>query len=174
MAVVSHINRQGGFRLRTLNRHAPASSLGTGQIFVHESGPYPRGPEPSGRLSVETETPVRGMDLRRGRDAPLCISGIDPMPPLVLPLSSYLSGDRCASTPLVGHESACFPSGQTHPSRIVQGKDIQSPPSPGSPFWPSQTWFSELVSLLEGDPWEIPVRKDLLCQLQGRIWHPRP
>ncbi len=43
-----------------------------------------------------------------------------------------------------------------------------------APFWPSQTWFSELVSLLEGDPWEIPVRKDLLCQLQGRIWHPSP
>ncbi len=43
-----------------------------------------------------------------------------------------------------------------------------------APFWPSQTWFSELVSLLEGDPWEIPIRKDLLCQLQGRIWHPRP
>ncbi len=39
------------------------------------------------------------------------------------------------------------------------------------PFWPSQTWFSEFVSLLEGDPWEILVRKDLLCQLQGRIWH---
>ncbi len=43
-----------------------------------------------------------------------------------------------------------------------------------APFCPSQTWFSELVSLLEGDPLEIPVRKDLLCQLQGRIWHPRP
>ncbi len=23
-------------------------------------------------------------------------------------------------------------------------------------FWPSQMWFSELVSLLEGDPWEPP------------------
>ncbi len=43
-----------------------------------------------------------------------------------------------------------------------------------APFWPSQTWFSELISLMESDPWEIPVRKDLLGQLQGRIWHPRP
>ncbi len=55
------------------------------------------------------------------------------MPPLVLPLSPYLSGDRCASAPLVGHESVCFPSGQAHPSSIVQGEDIRSSPSPSSP-----------------------------------------
>ncbi len=24
-----------------------------------------------------------------------------------------------------------------------------------TPFWPSQTWFSELISLLDGDTWEI-------------------
>ncbi len=60
MAVVSHINHQGGFRSRTLNRHA--SSLGTRQIFVPESGPCPKGPVPSGGLSVETETQVGGMD----------------------------------------------------------------------------------------------------------------
>ncbi len=44
------------------------------------------------------------------------------------------SGDRCASTPLGGHESVCFPSGQVHPSSIVQGEDIRSPPSPGNPI----------------------------------------
>ncbi len=34
---------------------------------------------------------------------------------------------------MAGHESVCFPSGQAHPSGIVQGEDIRSPPSPGSP-----------------------------------------
>ncbi|XP_077060691.1 uncharacterized protein LOC143712393 [Siphateles boraxobius] len=43
-----------------------------------------------------------------------------------------------------------------------------------APFWPSQPWFSELIPLLESSPWRIPVREDLLSQLQGRIWHPRP
>ncbi len=42
------------------------------------------------------------------------------------------------------------------------------------PFWPSQTWFSELTPLLYRSPWEIPIRRDLLSQLQGRIWHPQP
>ncbi len=43
-----------------------------------------------------------------------------------------------------------------------------------APFWPSQTWFSELTPLLYRSPWEIPVRRDLLSQLQGKIWHPQP
>ncbi len=77
--------------------------------------------------------------IRHGRGGPLCISGVDPMPPLVLPLSLYLSGDRCTSTPLAGHESVCFPSGQAHPSGIVQGEDIRSPPS-GLPRHGSQSW----------------------------------
>ncbi len=84
----------------------PACSLGTGTFVVPESAPCPRGPEPSDVLSVETETQVGGMNaepsdggsllgtIRRGRGGPLCVSGIDPMPPLVLPLSPYLSEDR--------------------------------------------------------------------------------
>ncbi len=69
------------------------------------------------------------------------------MPPLVLPLSPYLSGDRCASALQAGHESVCFPSSQAHPSGIVQDEDIPCLLLV-APFWPSQTWFSELVSLL--------------------------
>ncbi len=104
---------------------APASSLGTGTFVVPESAPCPRGPEPSDVLSVETEIQVGGMNaeqpdggshfgtIRRGRGGPLCVSGIDPMPPLVLPLSPYLSGDRYK------HESVCFPSGQAHRGGIL-------------------------------------------------------
>ncbi len=61
---------------------APASSLGTGQVFVPESGSCPRGLEPSGGLLVKTEAQVRGMDaelpyggsdlgkIQRGRNGP--------------------------------------------------------------------------------------------------------
>ncbi len=136
---VSHQSPGGLPIVRPEQACVPASSLGTGQIFVPESGPCPRGPEPSGELSVETETQVGGMDAEppdggsdlgtiwRGRGGPLCVSGVDPVPPLVLPLSPYLFGDRCTSAPLAGHESVCFPSGQAHPSGIVQGEDIRSP-----------------------------------------------
>ncbi len=64
---------------------------------------------------------------KSSRGGPLCISGVDPMPPLVLPFLPYLSGDRCASTPLARHETICFLSG------LAQGEDVQSPSSPSSP-----------------------------------------
>ncbi len=63
----------------------------------------------------------------------LCVAGVDPMPPLVLSLSPCLSGGRCVSAPLAGHEAVCFPSGQAHPSGAAQGEDMWTPPSPSSP-----------------------------------------
>ncbi len=33
-------------------------------------------------------------------------------------------------------------------------------------------WFSELVRLLTAAPWPIPLRRDLLSQVNGTIWHP--
>ncbi|XP_062843308.1 uncharacterized protein LOC134302204 [Trichomycterus rosablanca] len=43
-----------------------------------------------------------------------------------------------------------------------------------APRWPRQPWFPWLLSLLQGAPWELPLRKDLLSQLKGQVWHPRP
>ncbi len=42
------------------------------------------------------------------------------------------------------------------------------------PHWPTRTWFPELISLTTAPPWRIPLRKDLLSQGLGTIWHPRP
>ena len=42
-----------------------------------------------------------------------------------------------------------------------------------APFWPGRVWFSDLVSLLDGSPREIPIRTDLHSQAQGTIIHPR-
>ncbi len=43
-----------------------------------------------------------------------------------------------------------------------------------APFWPAQVWFSDIMSLLAGQPWQIPLRRDLLSQAGGTIFHPRP
>ncbi len=39
-------------------------------------------------------------------------------------------------------------------------------------FWLGRVWFSDLISLLRGSTWEIPVRRDLLSQVEGTIFHP--
>ena len=43
-----------------------------------------------------------------------------------------------------------------------------------APYWPTRTWFSELILLATAPPWPIPLRKDLLSQGRGTLWHPRP
>ncbi len=45
---------------------------------------------------------------------------------------------------------------------------------PEKPHWPTRTWFPDLISLVTAPPWRIPLRKDILSQGLGTIWHPRP
>ncbi len=41
-----------------------------------------------------------------------------------------------------------------------------------APYWPNQTWFPELMLLATAPPWQIPLRRDLLSQRGGTLWHP--
>ncbi len=41
-------------------------------------------------------------------------------------------------------------------------------------YWPTRTWFPELMLLVTAPPWQILLRKDLLTQRRGTLWHPRP
>ncbi len=43
-----------------------------------------------------------------------------------------------------------------------------------APYWPTRTWFPELMLLMTAPPWQIPLRKDLLTQRWGTLWHPHP
>ncbi len=43
-----------------------------------------------------------------------------------------------------------------------------------APRWLAKPWFPLLLTLLVGKPRQLPVRRDLLSQLDGRIWHPDP
>uniref|UniRef100_A0A9J7WXJ0 Uncharacterized protein n=1 Tax=Cyprinus carpio carpio TaxID=630221 RepID=A0A9J7WXJ0_CYPCA len=63
---------------------------------------------------------------------------------------------------------------QTCPSHT---DTVQSPGRRGATiasgaYWPTLTWFPELVLLATASPWPIPLRKDLLTQRQGTVWHP--
>ncbi len=43
-----------------------------------------------------------------------------------------------------------------------------------TPLWRNQPWVLELFQLLKAAPGPIPLRRDLLSQANGTIWHPRP
>ena len=43
-----------------------------------------------------------------------------------------------------------------------------------APRWPSKHWLAEIIQLLAGEPWPLPIRSDLLSQAYGEIYHPHP
>ncbi len=42
------------------------------------------------------------------------------------------------------------------------------------PCWPNKLWFQLLHHLLTGPPAQLPIRPDLLTQLNGRLQHDQP
>ncbi|XP_065325845.1 uncharacterized protein LOC134621241 [Pelmatolapia mariae] len=43
-----------------------------------------------------------------------------------------------------------------------------------APWWPARSWYAEIISLLAASPWQLPLRRDLLSQAGGEVFHPRP
>ncbi len=43
-----------------------------------------------------------------------------------------------------------------------------------APQWSGRVWFPDLISLLDGPPLELPIRRDLLSQAGDSIFHPHP
>lgn len=43
-----------------------------------------------------------------------------------------------------------------------------------APLWPGRAWVAEITQLLSGKPWQLPLRRDLLRQARGQIFHPHP
>ncbi len=42
------------------------------------------------------------------------------------------------------------------------------------PRWPGRVWFPDLIYLLDEPPLELPIRRDLLSQAGGSIFHLQP
>ncbi|KAI2668058.1 ORF V: Enzymatic polyprotein [Labeo rohita] len=75
---------------------------------------------------------------------------------------------RCTGTQLAeGPAQVCVSPGESDRTNFVQSQG-------GQGAGPLGTWFSDLVLLASAPPWRIPLRKDLLSQGKGTIWHPRP
>lgn len=43
-----------------------------------------------------------------------------------------------------------------------------------APHWQNHPWFPELVQLVSAAPWPMLLKRDLLSQEGGMIWHPQP
>ncbi len=145
MAVVSHINCQGGSRSRTLNRLALSSPLVSEQVPLPESSSRSGSFEPCSRFSVEAETQAGGMDAEpsdsspgfgsvwRSGSGPLCITRVVPMPALVLPEFPDTSGHRRVRPSLAERETVRVFASQSNSGSPVQGEGERCPSPTHSP-----------------------------------------
>ncbi len=165
---------------------ASSSPLVPRQVPLFEGGSRSGSTEPGGRFSVETEAQARGMDVEPSdgsqiwdlfgkAEVDLFASQESSQCPLWFSLSfpTTLGIDAFAHSWLYVSLYA-FPPIKLIPAVLCRVKVSGARLLLIAPFWPSQTWFSELIPLLYRPPWEIPIRRDLLSQLQGKIWHPQP
>ncbi len=102
------------------------------------------------------------------------------------PFPSHNDHTACHSSPAIS--SSGVPRSSSHcalfisrgssivrPTRIVfKLREDEEQVLLVAPHWPTQTWFPELITLMTAPPWRIPLRRELLSQGLGTIWHPCP
>ncbi len=187
MAVVSHINRQGGSRSRTLDRLVRRLLLWSQDKFlslraVHVPGVLnlaadflSRQKLRPGEWMLNRQTVSQIWDLFGKAEVDLFASQESFQCPLWFSLSFPTTlGIDAFAHPWPNVSLYAFPPIKLIPAVLCRVKVCGARLLLIAPFWPSQTWFSELTPLLYRPPWEIPIRRDLLSQLQGKIWHPQP
>ncbi|KAI2663570.1 Transposon Ty3-I Gag-Pol polyprotein [Labeo rohita] len=162
-ATVAYINRQGGLRSRRM-RTQPCSRPAL--TAVH----------PSWRMATPPrDSPANLEPFRGGPDRPVCF-----------PESSHcqrfyslneapnsLGRDALAHSWPPGPKYA-FPPVSLLAQTLCKIREDEEQVLLVAPYWPTRTWFPELISLAAAPPWKIPLRRDLLSQGMGTIWHPRP
>ncbi len=129
----------------------PSPPLDSGQVLLLESGSCSRSLEPRSRLSVETEAQVGGVDLEPSNSSPdlgfvwqsgresLCITGVIPMPALVLPEFPSTSENRCARSPLARQQAVCIYTRQARAGMFW--------------FWPPRACHIKAQNFSLGEGW---------------------
>ena len=187
MSVVSYINRQGGLRSRPLCRLAHQILLWSQDKFLSVRSIYIPGVENMGADILSRQGPRPGewwlhpevVELiwrEFGRaEVDLFASHENSHCPLWYSLShpAPLGLDATVQMWLRSHLYA-FPPIALLPGVLERVRRYSVRLLLVAQYWPAQIWFSDLISLLESPPWQIPLRRDLLSQAGGTLFHPRP
>ena len=185
-SVVSYINRQGGVHSKALFRQAESLLLWADRFFLsvraaHIPGVLNRGADmlsrsgiPQGEWRLHPGT-VQLIWNRFGRaEVDLFATSENAHCQMFFSLSR---SPREVDALTARWPRVClyaFPPVKILPMVLCKIREEKAAVTLVAPNWPNQPWFADLVELLAGQPWEIPLRKDLLSQASGTIWHPSP
>jgi len=103
------------------------------------------------------------------RNGLVSLQGVNPLSPLVFSQLSSSAGARCHGTNVAKVASVCLSPNHSASGVLVRVHQEGLQLILVALFWPARVWFADLVSLLEGSPWEILNRRELLFQDQGTV-----
>lgn len=84
-------------------------------------------------------------------------------------MKQFTLGVNVLTQTLADSVQICVSTNKTPPSSAVQHQGGEGNSAAGRA---TQPWFPDLLELLTGSPWTVQLRKDLLSQARGSIWHP--
>ncbi len=123
-------------------------------------------PSPDGPADLES---IRGSPGR-----PVCFSRVLSLPAVLLPDRGPLGMDVLAHSWPQALRKYAFPPVCLLAQTLCKIREDEEQVLLVAPYWPIRTWFSELRLLTTAPTWCIPLRKDLLSQGHGTLWHPHP
>ncbi len=184
-ATVAYINRQGGLRSRRMSQLARHLLLWSRKHLrsiraIHILGLLNR----TGRRAVtscaprrmETPSPDGPADLQR-----FGLAQVDLFASLEtshcqlfysLTEGTLGTADALAHSWPRGLRKYAFPPVSLLAQTLCKVREEEEQILLVAPYWPTRTWFPELMLLVTAPPWQIPLRRDLLTQRRGTLWHP--
>ncbi len=172
-AAVSYINQQGGLRsccMSQLTHHLLLWSPGGAQSCSRctlTTAHVPRRmvtPPPDGPADLES--------IRESPGRPVCFPRVLPLPAVLFPDPD--PPDALAHSWPRALRKYAFSPVSLLAQTLCKVRENEEQVLVVVPYWPTRTWFSKLMLLATAPPWRIPLRKDLLSQGLGTIWHLRP
>ncbi len=185
-SVVAYINRQGGVRSKALCKQAAMLLLWADSRLLsiratHIPGLLNRGADmlsrrriPQGEWRLHPESVRMIWNLYGEAEVDLFATSENAHCPSFFSLShSPLEGDALIARWPTARLYA-FPPIKILPLVLCKIREERASVILIAPNWPNQPWFPDLTELLIAPPWPIPVRKDMLSQVDGSVWHPNP
>ncbi len=185
----SHRQYVCGFVYKSPGRNSLQGAVQAGNGLppsLYQSNAHPRSPEPrSGHAFEKGDSPRRveitprvGSDnlepLRESRGGFVFNERERALPAVLLPVSLPAGRGRADIT-LASSQAECISSDQDIATgALCKIRQERASVLLIAPNWPNQPCFPDLTELLEAPPCPVPVRKDMLSQVDGSVWHPNP
>ncbi len=185
---VAYINHLGGLRSHRMSQPVacpPSPPLESEASEVASRLPYPWCAQPCGRRAltscaarrVATPPPGGPADLggvRRTQVDLFASLGTSHCQLFYSLSGGTLGTDALAHSWPRGLHKYAFPPVSLLAQTLCKVREDEERVLLVAPYWPNRTWFPELMLLATAPPWLVPLRKDLLSQRRGTLWHPCP